>query len=132
MSQPNALPKGVCVKVSHLRPRFQDLQSWCEAPGHVLVTRPGRVFITDAHGGDKRVFNYPGSPWCNPFKLTEHALSDALSQYRTYLQDKLKDPATLETFLLLGHAKELGCFCEPGAPCHRDIIINVLSQFIKK
>lgn len=128
MSQPtnNHLPRGVSVKVQHLRPRYPDLQSWCESPGHVLVTRPGRVFITDATGA-KRVFNYPGSPWSNPFKLSDHTLSDALSQYRAYLQDKLKDPKTLEAFLVLRNAKELGCFCDPGAPCHRDVILNVLS-----
>lgn len=35
------LPVGVCVKVSSLRPKYNDLKQWCAVPGHLLVTRHG-------------------------------------------------------------------------------------------
>ena len=39
------LPKGVCVKVKSLRPRFDNLREWNNTDDHILVTRRGRVFI---------------------------------------------------------------------------------------
>ena len=123
------LPTGVCVKVTSLRPRYNDLEQWCRNPRHVLVTRHGRVFI--GKGDKKHVFSYPSSDWANPFKVKEHGLEKSLELFDQYLTEKISDPAELEKFLKLRDYDEIGCFCEPGAKCHRDIIRHKLVEALE-
>lgn len=115
-----SLPKGVCVKVDYLRPNYSNLRDWLNAKGHVLVTRPGRIFI------DKHIFHYPGSPWANPFKIKDYGLNQCLELYKKHLDKLLLDPNKLEEFKELKNATELGCFCKPDENCHRNIIIEKL------
>ena len=35
-------------------------------------------------------------------------------------------------FLALAEKKRIGCFCAPGARCHRDIIVRVLAAELAK
>lgn len=119
-------PVGVCVKVSSLRPKYDNLSEWLKVPGHVLVTRRGRVFI------NKTVFSYPESPFANPFKLTEYTLDECLRLYEQHLDKILKNKKTLSLFLDLNNATEIGCFCEPGQKCHRDIIISKLQEWMNQ
>lgn len=118
-------PTGVCVKVNSLRAMgYTDLEAWVKTPGNVLVTRRGRVFI--GSGESRRVFCYPGSPWANPFKLKDYTLQDSLYQYEGFLDQQLQNENVLADFSKLRSAKQLGCFCAPGSPCHRDIILKKL------
>ncbi|KAI9324787.1 hypothetical protein DFJ73DRAFT_871489 [Zopfochytrium polystomum] len=100
------LPRGVCVKVAHLRPRFDNLQAWRSHPGHVLVTRAGRIFITDPETRKSRPYVYEASPWANPFKLSQYSLQESLRRFRAHLEELLKDPGTLNA---------LGAFASRGA-----------------
>mmetsp|Transcript_3364 Transcript_3364/g.11833 ORF Transcript_3364/g.11833 Transcript_3364/m.11833 type:complete len:144 (-) Transcript_3364:94-525(-) len=125
------LPKGVCVKVSLLRPKYDNLEEWCAVPGHALVLRAGRVFITDKKTKEKRVYTYSKSEWHNPFTLKEYSLAESLKRFEEHLQEMLKDDSTKERFLALQKMTELGCFCPPGSKCHREVIIKVLRSVLE-
>lgn len=125
-------PKGVCVKVNELRPRgYNNLKEWCVHPENILVTRHGRVFITD--NGQKTIFTYKGSEWANPFKVggcSKYSLDESLRLFEIHLDRLLEDDQCLQRFLLLRHAHELGCFCKSGDKCHRDIILKKLKSAV--
>jgi len=118
-------PKGVCVKVSSLRPTTSDLRAWLAHPKHALVCRKGRIFI------NKQIFLYEGSEFANPFAVKQYGLDECLSRYEEHLTKLLQDPETQRRFTVLGDMEEIGCFCDPGAKCHRDIIIRKLAQLNK-
>lgn len=117
--------KGVCVKVKHLRPNYPNLKEWLKWDTHCLVTRRGRVFIDS-----KEVFHYPESEWANPFSVKEYGLEKCLQLYREHLDELLTNPERLARFMKLAEMTEIGCFCEPGAPCHRDVILEVLNALL--
>lgn len=129
MLQTNKMvPVGVSVKVSHIRPEYDSLEEWCRDPANVLVTRRGRIFITDRISRTKRIFHYPESEWANPFKLSDHSLEESLKLYSVHLDQLLRNTECMQRFLELRQARRLGCFCEPGEPCHRDVILQKLSR----
>src|SRR5437016_2380749 len=113
VSTVSQLPKGVCVKVGSLRPRYKHLKHWSSTPGNVLITRYGRVFITE--NDKKEVFSYKGSEWANPFKLSEYTLEESLQLYEEHLNKLLMNEKCLQRFLQLRNVKEIGCFCDPQA-----------------
>ncbi len=119
-------PKGVCVKVSSIRPKYDNLEEWCANPKHILVTRRGRVFITTPTG--KYVFHYSQSEWANPYTVKKYPNGKALELYEEYLTEKLTNGAALGRFLKLFDAEQIGCFCDPGMPCHRNIILRKLQE----
>ena len=122
-------PEGVCVKVKYLRPEYDNLEEWMSNPKNILVTRHGRVFI--GNGDSKKVFHYKGSKWCNPFTVKEHGLEKCIKLYQEYLNEMLKHEQNIEEFLMLKEVSQIGCFCEPGSVCHRDVIINKLKELSK-
>ena len=125
-----SLPKGVSVKVKFLRPRgYDNLREWM-SNDRILVTRHGRIFI------DKEIFHYPASCWANPYKVgtktDQYSLEESLKKYEDYLRYLLEDSENYEDylheFLTLQYAKEIGCFCDEGQPCHRNIILKLLKE----
>lgn len=114
----------MCVKVASLRPAYDDLKSWLDNEKHTLVCRGGRVFIK------KRVFHYRASEFANPYKVKHHGLDQALRLYEAHLNALLEDPACRRRFLALADYEQLGCFCDPNAQCHRDVIIAKLKQLL--
>lgn len=122
-----SFPIGVCVKVEELRPKYKNLKEWCNTDGNILVTRAGRVFITE--NNRKNIFMYQGSEWQNRFKVTVYGLEECLRLYEENLIVMLKDKKCLERFKTLLKAKEIGCFCKSGEKCHRDIILRYLSKY---
>ncbi|ORY43441.1 hypothetical protein BCR33DRAFT_766630 [Rhizoclosmatium globosum] len=125
------LPKGVCLKITHLRPRYNHLKHWYETPGNVIATRAGRINYVDETGVSK-AFVYDASPWANPFKLSEYSLEECLSRFQSHLHRKLQDPDTLNEFLELANAKEIGCFCLPENGCHRNVILKTLKEKLEE
>lgn len=123
------VPTGVCVKVASLRPKYSDLKQWCGMPKHLLVTRHGRIFI--GKGDKKTVFTYPASEWANPFPVKKYGLNKSLEMFEKYLDKKLSDTLVRDKFLGLSAYDELGCFCNQGERCHRDIIINKLCKLMQ-
>jgi hypothetical protein len=53
----------VNVRVSHLRPKYQNLKEWMVVPEHVYIARGGIVFI------DGQRYPPRDSIWANPFKV---------------------------------------------------------------
>ena len=104
---------------------------WYHTDGNVLITRHGRVFVKKANG-EKHIFAYPQSPWANPFKLSQYSMAESLKRYDAYLEEKLKNKKTLEEFLKLKNAKEIGCFCAPNSQCHRNVILQKLEKYSKE
>lgn len=121
-----ALPKGVCVKVKHLRPRHDNLREWLGSETHHLATRHGRVFI--GSGDSKHVFHYAGSEWANPFTVKEHGLEKSLELYKQHLSQLLEKEEVSIRFMQLSKMTEIGCFCDPSAKCHRDVILAKLEE----
>jgi hypothetical protein len=106
----------VNVKVSHIRPEFQDLSQWCLHPDHVYIARKGVVFIN----GER----YPkqDSIWANPFKIgRDGTREEILQKYRQYIQS---NPLLLALLPEL-QGKILGCWCKPAA-CHGDILMELV------
>ena len=132
----NQQPVGVSCKVKFLRQRgYDNLEEWLAQPGHIMVTRAGRIFVTDksqaiGSAGRKRIFHYPKSLWANPYKVTKSCpLEQSLQLYQAHLKKLLSDPVKKLEFLKLKQAKEIACFCDEGSPCHRDIILHYLDKF---
>ena len=124
----DSLPTGVCVKVKHLRPRYDNLEEWLTCDTHCLVTRRGRVFI--GSGDSRRVFHYSASEWANPFPVKQHGLEASLELYEEHLEKLLKEEERMERFRKLTEMTEIGCFCDPEALCHRDIILAKLKEVV--
>ena len=80
-------------------------------------------------GDKKHVFSYPSSDWANPFKVKEHGPEKSLELFDEYLTEKISDSAELEKFY---NYDEIGCFCELGAKCHRDVIRRKLLEVLEK
>lgn len=124
-----SLPVGVCVKAAALRPEYDNLSEFLADPDNALVCRRGRIWITAADG-TKKMFKWVGSPFANPFPVGSgdgrYTLEVSLAKYRAHLERLLQDSATLRAFRRLAKKKKIGCFCNAGSPCHRDVIIDVL------
>ena len=117
----------VNVKVEFIRPKYQNLQEWCEDSDNVYIARKGIVFVNSAQGKER----YPkqDSIWANPFKISATNVRETvIEQYRKYIFDKLeREPALrLELAKLIG--KNLGCWCKPG-PCHGDILLEAINKY---
>jgi hypothetical protein len=115
----------VCVKVSNIRPQYQNLKEWCSNPNNVYIGRRGIVFIN----GER----YPkqDSVWANPFKIDkkneEQSRNIVLTQYRQYIINRLQtEPLLYQEFIKL-KGKILGCWCKPQC-CHGDTLVELLNM----
>ena len=113
------------VKVANIRPQYNDLEEWMDAKEeNIYIGRSGRVFI--GAGKNRRVFHYPASKWCNPFKVKDHGREDSLLLYEKYIREKIvENPVHFDLSELAG--KRLGCWCSPFA-CHGDILLQVYAE----
>ena len=110
------------MKVAQLRKKgYTDFESWLTTDDNVYVGRSGRIWI---HGDNKRIFNYKGSKWSNPFKVTkECSLEESLTQYIDYIVESglIHDIHELK-------GKTLGCWCA-SSYCHANIL--AYGEFLK-
>ncbi len=123
-------PVGVCVKAAALRPTYDNLAEYLADPGNVLVCRYGRVWITKADG-TKSLFSWRASPFANPFRVGQHTVEQCLVLYRAHLMRLLENAELKAEFHQLATRSRIGCFCAVGAPCHRDIILELLRAEMK-
>jgi hypothetical protein len=126
------LPEPVCLKVTELRKRgIADLKAYDDDPENARVTRRGRVSLVG-----RPMYAYRASPWANPFVVGEkpgqHSLTQSLLQYEYWLDKELRDPLKRAEFLQLASRKTLGCYCAPGARCHRDVILDTLRRELER
>lgn len=79
-----------------------------------------------------------GSPFHNPFRLTDYPLKDPVDQrfkclvaFAQYFYSKIdEEPEFLRQVLNL-RGKVLGCWCKPKA-CHGDIIAHFVDEIAKE
>jgi hypothetical protein len=122
------LPEPVCLKVAELRKRgVPDLAAYDADVDNARVTRNGRVSIAG-----RAMYAYRASPWANRFvvgtKAGQYSLEKSLAEYERWLDKQLRDPTKRAEFLQLAAKKTIGCYCAPGARCHRDIILAALQR----
>jgi len=120
----------VCVKVADIRPKYHDLEEWCNDPNNVYIGRKGIVFIT--RNGQKYRYPHTDSIWANPFKIDNNLSRDhAINLYRDYITDKLRSGQISRNELENLRGKKLGCWCKEkgqNTPCHGDVLIDLLKQ----
>ena len=146
----------VNVKVTHIRPRFQNLREWSKDPQNVYIGRAGVVFVPNPDGTKER-FPKKSSPFANPFKVKAKAKAKAnanaktnanasiampntkktltraesLALYDKYIREKLSKDAALRNALEALRGKQLGCWCKPEA-CHGDVLVRLLTANSEK
>lgn len=116
--------KVVNVKVSNIRPQYQNLKDWCDDPSNVYIGRKGVVFV------DSIRFPKKDSVWANPFKISaEDNRESVIKKYEKYIRRKLdQGEIGLEDLEKL-KGKNLGCWCYPEA-CHGDVLVRLIEEFI--
>lgn len=119
----------VCVKVGKIRPRYNDLQEWMEDPNNVYIARKGVVFIEDEETGKKARFPKKDSVFANPFTVKAYGLEKAIELYRAHLQKMIDEGKITVEDLKKLKGKNLGCWCEPGSPCHGGVIVEFISRY---
>ena len=55
------------VKVAYIRPKYKNLEKWCDDKNNAYIGRSGIVFITK--NGKKERYPKNDSIWANPFKV---------------------------------------------------------------
>lgn len=119
--------KIVNVKVKNIRPQYENLKEWMEAPENVYIGRKGIVFIKNEAGKSER-FPKEDSIWANPFKISKELLrEDVIQLYEEYILDKIEKENLYEELENLRN-KNLGCWCYPE-PCHGDVLIKILEKY---
>lgn len=109
----------VNVKVSHIRPRYNNLKEWMDDPNNVYIGRKGIVFI------DGKRFPSKGSVFANPFKSAKEPGVDVIDKYRTYIIEQIESGAISEEEVTNLKGKTLGCWCRPER-CHGDVLLEIL------
>ncbi len=117
------------VDVKSIRPKYKNLQEWCEDNNNVYIGRGGIVFI------DKKRYPPTKSIWCNPYKITkDRTREECVALYKTYIIEKLNDKNeteyTIEKLLEMEN-KVLGCWCNDNEQCHGDILIELINKYKK-
>lgn len=111
----------VNVKVSHIRPKYNNLADWMSDPSNVYIGRAGIVFIDGAR------FPKQGSIWANPFKVKDSSREEALEKYEIWIRQALDDSPMLKEELMLLDGKKLGCWCYPDL-CHGTVLVKIINE----
>ena len=120
--------KVVNVKVTHIRPEYDNLKSWCSNPENIYIGRRGIVFVNTDDGGKER-FPKKDSIFANPYKVgKKHTLDESLELYEKNLAERLDNEPDLVHELLLLQGKQLGCWCKPNK-CHGDILLKLITKY---
>lgn len=115
----------VNVKVSYIRPQYNNLQEWMTNPNNIYIGRKGCVFINGNRYPEK------DSIWHNPFKINTYESRElVLKKYRIYITNKIKDENLYDELMKLD-GKTLGCWCKPEG-CHGDILIELINDLKNK
>lgn len=123
------MPKRVCVRSYHLNLRNIDIKRWIDNPENILCTAGCRIPTTIDNYRTSYV--HPPSKWTLKCSIKQHGIIKAVELYEDQLRYTLQNyPNELLDFKKLYNAKELGCFCPPGYPCHIDVIIKLLKEFV--
>ncbi len=114
--------KVVNVRVSNIRPDYENLAAWMTDPDNIYIGRGGIVFIN----GER--FPKENSIWYNPFKIdTNNNREQVIQKYKIYIIEKIRKSDLTDELLKLKN-KNLGCWCKPSN-CHGDVLVELLNSF---
>ena len=117
--------KVVNVRVKNIRPRYNNLNDWCNDQNNVYIGRKGVLIL------DKKRYPEKDSIWANPYKINKNNdRADVINKYEIYIREKLEDDYYKEELLKL-RGKNLGCWCKPES-CHGDVLIKLIEELIKE
>lgn len=100
------MTKVVNVKVCYLRPKYNNLEEWCNDKNNIYIGRAGIVFINGVR--------YPknASIFSNPYKINKDGdINEILIKYENYIEEKIKCGEIKIESLLKLKGKSLGCWC---------------------
>lgn len=118
--------KVVCVKVDSIRPKYDNLKEWMEDSQNVYVARKGVVLLDNPATGKKARFPPADSKFANPYTVKEYGLEKAIELYREYLKKQIAEGKITREDLAALKGKNLGCWCDPGGPCHGYVILEFI------
>lgn len=96
------------VKVSSIRPKYQNLQEWINDENNVYIGRSGIVFINGERIPKEQ------SKFANLYKITKECSRDeATAKYKKYIEYKIWMNSEFREELLSLKGKTLGCWCHP-------------------
>jgi hypothetical protein len=105
------------------RIQLKRSKGWQMPPDTVKVTRPG--------------------PWGNQFIVSPKArpgarsgceyicvptVEDAVSCYRLWLEEQLAAHECVRNAVAELRGKNLACWCQIGAPCHADVLLEICNK----
>lgn len=143
------------AKVSHLRPKYNDLADWMKKKNHIYIGR-GRIVFIDKNKISNNVdekfydnsedevetkitkirFPFEDSSWANPFKVGRNGtLTEVLEKYEIYIREKIsRKEMNIEEL----RGKTLACWCvetrtskvKPRAEwkCHGECLLSILNE----
>lgn len=111
------------VKVTNIRPKYNNLKEWVKDPNNVYIGRAGIVFI------DNERFPKEASIFANPYKIDKDGNRDeVITKYKKYILNKISSDDTFAKELSSIKGKVLGCWCKPEK-CHGDVLLELVNQF---
>lgn len=96
---------------------YRDLEDWLSTSSHVYIGRGMTFYVPVAVKHE----------FANPFSVKKYGRTECLRLYRTWLLEKLKDPASQARFMLLKD-RALGCWCKADEACHADVVNDLLQE----
>ena len=121
--------KVVNVKVSNIRPQYNNLKEWCQDQTKNIYIGRGCVVFIDNSDGTRRRYPPKDSIFANPFKVGRDGdRKEIIQKYRTYIRKKLSTGEINDIHLTDLHGKNLGCWCKPDL-CHGDVLLEILDDF---
>lgn len=110
------------VRVTHLRPKYNNLQEWMNDSNNVYVGR-GRIVYIDG-------IRFPpnDSLWCNPFKGKNTTREENIAKFEKYIREKIEKENLLDELKKI-KGKTLGCWCHPEN-CHADVLVKLVNELI--
>lgn len=127
LETPKIVTRVVCVKVAQIRPKFNDLREWMQDPQNVYIARKGVVLLDNAATGKKARFPPTDSKFANPYTVKAYGLEKAIELYRIHLKKMIDEGMVTKEDLEALKGKNLGCWCDPGSPCHGHVLLEFLN-----
>ena len=101
----------------------------------VRIRRAGGELVQDCdiyigRSCNRGGWNLPHSEWANPFTVKKcGSAQEACYRYEEWMKQRIDGEPQLRDRLSTIDGKVLGCWCEPGAPCHGQVLLDLINEF---
>ena len=130
--RPEHLAEAVCAATSAKAPRFnkQAAEQVGTAPRRGAPVMDGVIKEDELYiGRGWNKFSLPASKWSNPFKIGRDGdRQQVIQKFRNHLAS---NDLLWESLPELQH-KVPRCHCEPGQPCHADVLVEAYQHRDKR